>query len=144
MTVRLESDPAPDNRPQRPRGSQSVATLLRRLVRELATLLRQEFALASAELTHGLRTIAAGAVAVIAGGVVLFAGILVLLSSAVLGLSLLMSPWLAALVVGCAVSIAGIVALSVGVHHFRPDSLKPQRTTRSLSKDTAVLLRRMP
>jgi hypothetical protein len=145
MTARLQSNPAPDHRAaQQPRDSQSIGTLLRRLVGELATLLRQEFALASAELMQGLRGMLTGAAAAMAGGVVLFAGILVLLSSAVLGLSRVVAPWLAALIVGSAVSIAGVVALSVGVRRLRPQSLKPERAARSLSKDKAVLMRRAP
>jgi len=144
MIIRTQPDPLADGRAMQPRYSQSVAALLRRLVRELAALLRQEFALASAELTHGLRTLAVAAVVAMAGGIVLFSGILMLLSSAVLGLSHVVAPWLAALLIGCLVSLVGIVALLVGIRGLQPRSLKPRRIARSLARDTAVLMRRAP
>jgi len=125
------------------REPQSIVTLLRRLARQLSTLLRNELALASAELIRAARTTVAGATVAVAGGVILFAGFLVLLSSAVLGLSLAVAPWLAALIVGAAVSIVGGVALAVGIRRLRPDSLHLPRTSRSLSKDKAAILRRV-
>jgi hypothetical protein len=100
-------------------------------------------ALAGAELMEGARRLLMGAMAVLAGSAVLFAGILVLLGSAVLGLSHVLAAWLAALIVGAGVSVAGIVALMVGVRRLSAQSLKPARATRSLLKDKDALLRRV-
>ena len=143
MRVGLESELASAAARGTQREPQSIATLVRRLAHQLATLLRNELALAGAELVEAARNLLTGAMAALAGSAVLFAGILVLLSSAVLGLSLVLAPWLAALIVGTAVSIVGIVAVIVGVRRLSAQTLKPTRTTRSLLKDKDALLRRV-
>jgi len=142
MSVELESESVAAAREGERREPQSIATLVRRLAHQLATLLRNELALASAELVEAARALLTGAMAALAGSAILFAGLLVLLSSAVLGLSLVLAPWLAALIVGAAVSVAGVVALLIGVRRLSAQSLKPARTTRSLLKDKDALLRR--
>jgi hypothetical protein len=123
------------------RATQSIPTLLHRLTHELSTLFRQELALASAELTRKFGTVLAALLATSAGALVLFAGLLVLLAAAVLGLSRLMAPWLAALVVGVGVSIVGIAALVTGSRGLR-HSLLPKRSARSLASDKDVITRR--
>lgn len=125
------------------RSTQSIGTLLHRLTHELATLLRKELALGAAELTHTLGTALAAVTTAAAGGVVLFAGFLVLLVAAVLGLSHVMAAWLAAVLVGTVVSVIGIVTVVTGARAL-PDSLRPARTARSLSKDKDVLTRKLP
>ncbi len=69
-----------------PPGNDTTLGLLRRLMDELATLFRQEMALATAEVTGAIAKLSIGLVSVISGGAVLFAGFLVLLASATLGL----------------------------------------------------------
>ena len=130
------TDPAAD------RNSQSVAALLQRLTRELAMLLRNELALASAEFTQALRKTLAAAVIAALGGAILFGGLLALLAAAVLGLSHVMTAWLAALVVGSAVSIIGAATLSIGSRSLRAQNLKPHRVSRSLLKDKDVITRK--
>lgn len=118
--------------------------LLRRLTDELATLLRQELVLASAEVTRAMRLLLASAAALAVGGAVLFAGILAMLAAAVLGLATVLQPWLAALVIGAAVAVIGITLLSVSIRSLDPATLKPARTTESLRKDRDVITRRQP
>ena len=143
MSVEIQSRPMRAAAKREQREPQSIATLVRRLAHQLATLLRNELALASAELVEAARTLLTGAMATLAGSAVLFAGILVLLSSAILGLSLVLAPWLAALIVGAAVSVIGIVAVLIGVRRLSAQSLKPARTARSLMKDKDALKRRV-
>jgi hypothetical protein len=138
----LQQDKKTEYREPLDRSSQSVAGLLYRLSHELSTLLRQELALAVAELTQTLgKTLTAGAVT-IAGGTLMFGGVLGLMASAVLGLSHIMAAWLAALLVGVAVSVIGVVVVGVGMHAM-PNTLRPALTARSLLKDKNVLIRRI-
>jgi putative superfamily III holin-X len=123
------------------RQSQSTLGLLRRLTNELVTLVRQEIALASAEISRSLLTALKGAASVAVGGAVLYAGLLVLLLAAVLGLSRVMASWLAALIVGLIVGIVGYVMVHAGLKAFDPDRLKPTRTSESLQRDKDVLMR---
>ena len=123
------------------RETQSVMALLHRLTHELARLFRQELALAAAELTRTLGRILAAATTAAAGGAMLFAGLLVLLAAAVLGLTHIMADWLAALLVGVFASVVGIAALVGGTRRL-PETLRPKRSARSLSKDKDVLTRK--
>jgi hypothetical protein len=141
MATRIPQRATPEGLESDDRETQGVTTLLYRLTHELATLFRQELALAGAELTRTLgKTLAAAATAA-AGGAVLFAGLLVLLAAAVLGLSHIMAAWLAALLVGILVSVVGIATLVAGTRAL-PETLHPKRSARSLSKDKDVLTRK--
>lgn len=134
-------DTPPGDLETQDRETQSVPTLLHRLTHELSRLFRQELALATAELTHtAARTLAAISTAA-AGAGVLYAGLLVLLAAAVLGLSQVVAPWLAALIVGIVVSLVGIAALVAGTRSM-PEAMRPERTVRSVSKDKDVLTRK--
>jgi site-specific recombinase len=126
------------------RESQSTVTLLRRLMNELATLVRQEIALATAEITRSGKTLLASATSVAIGGAVLYAGLLALLAAAILGLAHVMEPWLAALIVGVAVGIIGFVLVQRGVKAMNPEQLKPTQTAESLRRDKEILKRNTP
>lgn len=126
------------------RESQSAFALLRRLVDELTTLIRQELSLATAEISRSMRVMLTGAASIAAGGAVLFMGCLALLAAAVLGLATVLAPWLAALVIGAAVTLIGAVLVMVGVRSLDPSTLKPSRTAESLRRDKDVITRRQP
>jgi hypothetical protein len=124
------------------RESQSAFGLLRRLTDELTTLLRQELALATAEVSRSMRLMLTGAASLAVGGAVLFTGLLAMLAAAVLGLATVLQPWLAALVIGAAVAVIGIVLVLAGVRSIDPSTLKPSRTAESLRRDKDVITRR--
>ncbi|HWF98065.1 MAG TPA: phage holin family protein [Steroidobacteraceae bacterium] len=124
------------------RESQSAFGLLRRLTDELSTLLRQELALATAEISRSVRAMLAGTASLAVGGAVLFTGLLAMLAAAVLGLATVLQPWLAALVIGAAVAIIGVVLVMIGVRSLDPTTLKPSRTAESLRRDKDVITRR--
>lgn len=124
------------------RESQSAIGLLRRLTDELSTLLRQELALATAEISRSLRVLLGGAASVAMGGAVLYAGLLAMLAAAILGLATVLQPWLATLVIGAAVAIIGAVLVLAGVRSLDPATLKPSRTADSLRRDKDVITRR--
>jgi hypothetical protein len=126
------------------REAQSAMGLLRRLTEELSTLLRQELALATAEISRSLRLMLGGAASVAVGGAVLYAGLLAMLAAAILGLATVLQPWLASLVIGAAVALIGGVLVLAGVRSFDPSTLKPSRTAQSLRKDKDVITRRQP
>lgn len=126
------------------RESQSAFDLLRRLTDELATLLRQELALATAEVARSMRVLLTGAASLAVGGAVLYTGLLAMLAAAVLGLATVLHPWLAALVIGAAVTVIGIILVVIGIRSLDPSTLKPSRTTESLRRDKDVIIRRQP
>jgi xanthine/uracil permease len=113
----------------------SVGGLLRQLTHEVPSLVTKELALAKAELSESIRATKAGAASVATGGAVLLGGFIVLLMSAVYGLSNVMEPWLAALIVGGVVVVIGLVMVSAGKKKFEASSFKPERTIHSVNKD---------
>lgn len=139
-TTSYESSPATGANGER--ESQSAFGLLRRLTDELSTLLRQELALATAEIARSMRVLLGGAASVAVGGAVLFTGLLAMLAAAVLGLATVLHPWLAALVIGAAVAAVGIVLVLMGIRALDPSTLKPSRTAESLRRDKDVITRR--
>ena len=124
------------------RDKETAIGLLRRLMDELAPLFRREVELATVELTGALSKLVSGFVSVLSGGVVLFAGVLVLLASLVLALAEVMAPWLAALLVGAAVSLLGIILVLMGRQALNVSGLKPEQSIDSLRQDKDTLMRK--
>lgn len=126
-----------------PEHDASVVGLLRQLSREVPELFSKELALAKAELQASLTTLKAGIAGVAGGAIVLLAGFIILLMSAVYGLSMVMAPWLAALIVGVLVMIVGFAMLQSGKKQFEPSHFKPERTLDALNKDQEALRRKV-
>jgi len=132
-----ESRLGPDAAAARPKSDRSVAALLSDLASETATLVRQEIALFKAELREKLARVGQGVGAIAAGGLVAFSGWLVLLAAAVLGLSNVVEPWLAALIVGFVTLALGAGLLFFGKSRLDADALALRRTINSLRGDEA-------
>jgi putative superfamily III holin-X len=118
-----------------PHTDRSMSGLLSALAREASRLFRQEIALARAELADKLGQLGTGAAEMIVGGFIVYAGFLVLLVAAVLGLALVLPPWLAAVVVGVVTVLVGGSVLLKGRRDVGPRSLVPDRTIRTLRDD---------
>ena len=123
--------------------AESAASLIGRLASEMTTLFRKEVALAKAELNEAAAQVRTATLAMAAGGAVLFAGIMVLLAAIVLLLAEFMAPWLAALIVGAVLALAGYLMLQGGKEKFDLAVLKPERTQESLRKDKELITRRV-
>ncbi|MGN7934184.1 phage holin family protein [Pseudomonas sp. 22447] len=121
----------------------SVMGLLKQLTHEVPSLFTKELALAKAEFQASLNTLKAGIAAVAGGAIVLLAGFIVLLMAVVYGLSTVMAPWLAALIVGVVVMVVGFVMVQSGKKQFEPSHFKPDRTLEALNKDQDALRRKV-
>lgn len=118
-----------------------VFSLIRRLADEVTTLFTKELALLKVETTSAIQDTRAGIGAMATGGAVLYAGFLFLLVAAVLGLSLVMDAWLAALIVGGVVTIIGAIMLSSGRKKLQPSAFRPEHTQASMRKDREMVKR---
>jgi len=125
-----------------PENDASVVGLLRQLTHEVPSLFTKELALAKAEVQASLNTLKAGIAGVAGGAMVLMAGFIILLMAVVYGLSTMMAPWLAALIVGVVVMIIGFVMVQSGKKQFEPSHFKPDRTLDALNKDQEALRRK--
>jgi hypothetical protein len=128
------------------RNDKSLAALFSDLTRDTVELVRQEIALARAELSQKVGT-AQGALASMAiGAAVILAGLFLLLQAVVYGLAMVlppeMAPWLSPLIVGLVVAVIGWAMLKSGKAKLDPDNLVPHRTMDSLRRDKAVVQER--
>jgi hypothetical protein len=119
------------------RAERPVGGLLSDLARQFTLLLRQEMALARAEILGKIGTLGGAGGLIAAGALIAFAGFLYLLAAATLGLGKVVEMWLAALIVGAAVVVVGIALALIGRARLRASKLMPFRTVRSLKDDAA-------
>src|SRR5690606_12381616 len=98
-------------------------------------------ALLKVETTSAINDTRTGIASMAAGGAVLYAGFLFLLVSAVMALSQVMEPWLAALIVGGVVLIIGAIMLGSGKKKLEPGAFRPSHTQASLEKDRNMIKR---
>jgi uncharacterized protein (DUF983 family) len=104
----------------------------------MATLVRQEVALATTEMTAKAQKAAREAGTASAGGALAHAGFLVLLAALVLALTELGIPlWLSALIIALVTIILGYVLLQKGLGALRRTSVSPRHTIASI-KETAT------
>ncbi|MGE5476060.1 MAG: phage holin family protein [Bacteroidales bacterium] len=113
-----------------------LATLFSELTQETISLFRKEIQLARSELTDKARQAGRGAAEIAAGAVVLLAALGALTAAAILGLSQVVQPWLAALIVGGALLLIGGVVLASGLSNVRSGNLAPRRTMDTLRDNT--------
>ncbi len=107
-----EPVPSPDGDRASGTATASTADLIRRATDQVSTLVRDEIALARAEMTEKLRHAGKGAGLFGTAGVVSLYGVFGLLAGVVLLLATVMPAWGAALVVGgFLLLVAGVMAL---------------------------------
>jgi uncharacterized membrane protein YqjE len=117
----------------------SLGELLARLARQASVLLRDEWRLFEAEVSQKAGRVVPVLALFALGMVGIVFGLLCLGSAAVLGLSLVLPAWAAALVVG-AVALAGAgVAWSMARRKLLLIDLRPHETLRSLKEGTEWL-----
>jgi hypothetical protein len=120
--------------PPRP-AERPVSSLLSDLARQTGLLLRQEVALAKAEMIGKLTQVGTGIGMLAAGGLVAFAGFIYVLAAAMFGLGMVVDLWLAALLVGVVVLLLGGMLIWIGRARLQAENLAPRRTIRSLKDD---------
>jgi peptidoglycan/LPS O-acetylase OafA/YrhL len=113
----------------------SIADLLRELGRQARILIGEELALARAEINEKIAAATGWSSLIALGAGLVFAGLLVLLAAAVLGLSLALPPWLAALIVGGATILFGVLCALIGRQRLASLDLLPERTLQTLRED---------
>jgi uncharacterized membrane protein YqjE len=114
----------------------STGELVTRLSEQVSTLVRDELALARAELTEKGKRAGTGAGLLGGGGVLALYGVGGLIATAVLALDLVWPAWLATLVVTLVVfAVAGVLALRGRTEVKRATPPVPQRAKENLQAD---------
>jgi len=119
----------------RPREDKSLGELLSDLTREITDLVRQEAALAKAEMSQKFSRVGRDLGFLAAGGAVAYAGLLALVAALIIGLAKVMPDWLAALLVGVVVSGIGAYLVMQGLNNLKKEDLVPRQTIESLKED---------
>ncbi len=137
---------APGQRPGvagRDGDDRSMAQLIRDLADEGSELLRQELALAKAEMQEKVDTFQSATITMATGGALIFAALLAFLWALNTGLTALFAQWmsidvaiwLAPVVMAVVLAAIGFSMVKAGQSMMEDEDLTPERTRESLKRD---------
>ena len=134
------------------KDDRSLAALFGDLTSELSALVRQEIALARAEISEKIGQVGSGIFSLAAGGMLVLIGLFFIVQAAVFGVVALLdiwlpaevAVWLAPLLVGVAAVLVGWSLLSGGRKKLSADNLALQRTAHSLREDATLAREHLP
>lgn len=114
----------------------ALGDLFRQLAQDSATLVRQEMALAKAELRENVKSVARDTAKIAVGAVLAAVGALVMVAFLVLLLGDVVGKyWAGALIVGVLfVAIGGFLAMGA-MKRLKKDTLAPEQTLQTLKED---------
>jgi uncharacterized membrane protein YqjE len=118
----------------------TTAELLERLSADISTLVRDEMELATAELKRKGAKAGTGLGISGAGGLLAVIGLFALTASAILGLSIVLAPWLSALIVGLVLLLVAAVLAKTGIGQLRAATPPvPEQAISSTKRDVQTL-----
>ncbi len=116
--------------------NRSLGELFAALAGDTGTLVRQEIALATTEMTQKATRVGTDIGFLLAGGAVAYAGFLAILAAITIGLGQLGLPWwVATLLVGLVVAGVGGFLVMRGISALRRETPVPQQTIDTLQED---------
>src|ERR1700743_1208111 len=114
----------------------STGELVKRLSEQVSALVRDELKLAQLEMTRKGKQAGIGAGMFGASGLIALYGVGCLLACAILGISRVLEPWLAALIVGAALlAVSGVAALLGKARLQKAAPLVPAQAAGSVKAD---------
>jgi hypothetical protein len=129
------------------RTDKPLGALFSDLTRNTVDLVRQEIALARAEMSQKISNAQGGITEIAIGAAILLAGLFIILQAIVAAVAMLLppelAPWLAPLIVGVVIALVGYGMLKAGSKKLQPDNLMPHRTMDSLKRDKHVAQERV-
>jgi uncharacterized membrane protein YqjE len=129
--IRIEPERRPAVAPE-----PSLGDLFRQLAQDTGALIRQEVALARAEMRQNLQSVTRSAVRIAIGGAVVLVGTLVLVAFLVLLVGdLIGNYWLGALIVGLVFTAIGGIMVKTALDNLSAESLAPEQTVETLKED---------
>ncbi len=115
--------------------NRSLGELFSELSADMSELLRQEVALAQAEMSGKVSKIAAGAGMAAGGGMLAYAGLILLLIAISFFLTQWMVFWIASGIIAIVALVIGLILLQVGRSRIQNTSVTPDKTIESLKQD---------
>ncbi len=120
-----------------------IGDLFAELASETGTLVRQEVALAQAEIVHTATRTGKNIGSLVIGGAVAYAAALALLTGLILLLALFIPPWSAAMLVGAVVGAAAYFMITSALAALRNTDPVPRETIKTLKEDIQWLKKEM-
>ncbi len=118
---------------------QSLGDLFSELASSTGTLVRQEVALAQAELTQKATSVGKNVGFLVVGGAVGYAALLSIIAAAIIGLSYFVAAWAAALIVGLIVGVVAFILISSALSALKKTDLTPRETVETIKEDAQWL-----
>jgi len=123
-----------------PGADPTLGALVNQLTTQVPELIRSEIRLAQAEVTEKGKRVGIGIGMFSGAGLMAFFGFGTLLATIVLALSLIMDPWIAALIVTVVLfAIAGVLALLGKNQVQEATPLAPERAVEGIQEDIATV-----
>jgi uncharacterized membrane protein YqjE len=121
---------------RRPSDDRSLGDLLRELMEEVTTLIRQEANLAKTEMSQKAAKVGKHLGFLAAGGAIAYAGLLAIVAAVIIMLAQAgMAWWAAALLVGVVVAGLGGFLVMQGISALKNEDLVPRETIEALKED---------
>ena len=118
---------------------QSLGDLFSELASSTGTLVRQEVALAQAELTQKATSVGKNVGFLVVGGAVGYAALLAFIAAAIIGLSYFVAAWAAALIVGVVIGVVAFILILSALSALKKTNLTPRETVETLKEDAQWL-----
>lgn len=113
----------------------SIGDLFSDLTADLRVLVRQEVALARAEISDKVSHLGRDAATIAIGAVLALVGFQALVATAIIALSLVLPAWLSALIVGAVLALVGGLLAWRGYRDIQERGIVPQETVESIKED---------
>ena len=117
----------------------SLGDLFSELAAETGTLVRQEVALAQAEISGKATRVGKQVGFLAVGGAIGYAAMLAIMAAVIIGLSNFIPAWIAALLVGAVVGAVSFFLISSAIERLKNTNLKPEESVESIKEDAQWL-----
>ena len=117
----------------------SLGDLFSELAADTGTLVRQEVALAQAELSGKATRVGKQVGFLAVGGAIGYAAMLAIMAGVIIGLSNFIPLWIAALLVGAVVGAVSFFLISSAIERLKNTNLKPEESVESIKEDAQWL-----
>jgi len=121
------------------KDERSLGELFSELAAETGTLVRQEVALAQAEISTKATRVGTQVGYLAVGGAIGYAAMLAIMAGIIIALSHFIPAWAAALLVGAVVGVVSFFLISSAISRLKNTNLKPEESVESIKEDAQWL-----
>jgi hypothetical protein len=119
--------------------TRSLPELLTAVVGDLSDLVRKEGELVRAEINDKLKSAARAGGVLGIGAALMLGALLALLQAIVLGLSRIMPPAWASVIVAVLAALVGFTCIKAAMRMMKPSEMTPDRSARQIRKDVSLV-----